>query len=81
MAKVEKNKNKEYIKQIIDHNVAVIISNSQQNASARLMLGKTLNYLINQKEDEKKNDRNNERNGMIASCKDNILMMGLRGGM
>lgn len=77
LTKVDKNKNKEYIKNIIDHNVAIIISNYQQNAPARVMLTKTLNYLVKDKE----GDRNNERNGMIANCKDNILVMSLRGGM
>jgi len=55
MLKVDKNKNKEYIKNIIDHNVAVIISNYQQNAPARIMLAKTLGYLIKDKDGDKNN--------------------------
>jgi len=55
MLKVDKNKNKEYIKNIIDHNVAVIISNYQQNAPARIMLTKTLGYLIKDKDGDKNN--------------------------
>ena len=55
MLKVDKNKNKEYIKNIIDHNVAVIISNYKQNAPARIMLTKTLGYLIKDKDGDKNN--------------------------
>ncbi len=66
-------KDKELIKHLIDHNVALILLNYKQSNSTQFMINKTLNFLVKSKELQ----FNNERFQLIAKCKDNILLAAL----
>lgn len=66
-------KNKEHVKAIIDHNLAVILANNRQASPARLLLKKSLSIFANSKELE----HNNERNSLISKCKENLVLAGL----
>lgn len=71
MAKVDTlGKNKEYVRQIIDHNIALVLVSYRQTAAAKAMLQKTLTYLTR----EKGFSEDNERPGIIAKCRDNLLL-------
>ena len=72
MAKVEGlGKWKEQVKNIIDHNIALILFNFRQTSAAKVMLNKTLTFFSKDKES------NNEKAGMIAKCRDNLLTTSL----
>lgn len=49
------SRNKEYVKNIIDHNIALILLNYKQTASSQLLIGKTLTYLTKTKDLELNN--------------------------
>lgn len=51
VAKVDQfGKYKEMIKNIVDHNVALILANYNQTSTAKLMLNKALNFFMKDKE-------------------------------
>ena len=56
---------------MVDHNVAIILTNLKQTAAAKVMFHKTLNFFIKDKE------ISNEKAGMIEKCKDNYLIASL----
>lgn len=61
---------KEFIKAIIDHNVALILLNYKQSATSQLTIHKTLNYLLKRDNGE----FNNEKYQFMEKCKDNLLV-------
>lgn len=58
-------KNKEFIKALLDHNLAVIFSNYRQSSPAQVLFKKSLTYISNPKELE----GNNEKSSIISRCK------------
>ena len=66
-------KNKELVRQIIDHNVALVLANKGQTAPAQLLLTRTLNYLTSK-------DADPSTRGMAGRCKENLLLATMAGG-
>ena len=64
------DKKKDFIKSLIDHNIALILLNYKKSASAEHMINKTLTFLTTTKDLE----FNNEKAQLIAKCRDNLLL-------
>lgn len=66
-------KQKESVKNMIDHNLAIVLANSQRAAAGQLLIRRSLNYFTNAKELA----GNNERSSYIAKCRENLLLASL----
>jgi hypothetical protein len=66
-------KQKELVRAMIDHNVALVLLQLGQAAPATLMMHKTLTFLTSSKDLE----GNNERSQLVGKCRDNLLLASL----
>jgi hypothetical protein len=68
-------KNKDIVKNIIDHNVALVLLNRSQVAPAQLLLTKTLGFF-----GAREGDSGSERARLASRCRENILLSVVAGG-
>lgn len=66
-------KQRELVRALIDHNVALVLLQLGQAAPATLMMHKTLTFLTSSKDLE----GNNERSQLAGKCRDNLLLASL----
>jgi hypothetical protein len=67
-------KSKELLKAVVNHNVAVVLSNWGQAALAQLLFRKALTYFISPEL-----EGSTERAAMVLKCKENMLLSSLGG--